>query len=150
MSVESDQCRAWLSVVKRLLGMGHQVGVIERRNRMNSLVLQDDDGIRPAGNPDECFYCHQKVGTPHKNDCVILNRKVKVRYTFEIEIEQPHSWDKQQIERHRNNGSWCADNAVSELDNYPGSCLCPVFHCEVLEIPDVPPFRKNKAGEVVP
>jgi hypothetical protein len=39
------------------------------------LVLPNDDGIRPAGNSDECFYCNQKIGTSHKEDCVCLQKK---------------------------------------------------------------------------
>ncbi len=33
------------------------------------LVDKNDDGIRPAGKPDQCFYCQQKVGSEHKKDC---------------------------------------------------------------------------------
>lgn len=118
---------------------------------MNPLVLPDDDGIRPAGEPDECLYCKQKVGTPHNSDCVILERKVKVRYSFEIEIEVPHSWTEDDIEWHRNMGSWCADNAINELtEASKGHCLCNSFHCEVLDIPEAEPYRKNKKGEIVP
>jgi len=116
------------------------------------IVLPDDDGIRPAGKPDECFYCRQKVGTPHKQDCVIPSRKVKVRYSFDIEIEVPWEWDKHMIEFSRGESSWCASNAIEELEKYESEsegCLCGVFDCEVLEIPDAPPYRKNQSGEVV-
>lgn len=115
-------------------------------------VLVDDDGIRPAGQPDECFYCNQKVGQPHKQDCVILNRKVKVRYSYEIEIEVPHFWDKETIEFHRNDSSWCADNSLDDIEEYSksrGGCLCGCFSAEVIEIPEAAPYRKNKNGEVV-
>lgn len=118
-------------------------------------VLVDDDGIRPAGQPDECFYCQQKVGQPHKPDCVILNRKVKIKYTYEIEVEVPHSWDKHDIEFHRNESSWCAGNSLDELNDYAekldkeGSCLCGCFSAEVIEIPEAAPYRRNKNGEVV-
>ena len=115
-------------------------------------VLIDDDGIRPAGQPDECFYCGQKVGQPHKLDCVILTRKVKIRYSYEIEIEVPHSWDKDTIEFHRNDSSWCAHNSLEELEEFgdkDNGCLCSYFSAEVLEIPDTAPYRRNKNGEVV-
>lgn len=116
-------------------------------------VLSNDDGIRPAGNQDECFYCNQKIGTPHKLDCIILNRKVKVRYTFDIEIEVPWSWNKYDIEFNRNDGSWCADNSIKELTqamyekNIKNNCLCNDFNCEVLEIPDKTPYRYKKNGK---
>ena len=117
------------------------------------LVLPNDDGIRPAGKPDECFYCGQKVGNPHLPECVILCRKVKVRYSYEIEIEVPWSWNKEDIEFHRNIGSWCADNTINEIEKYKrdnNCCLCHCFKAEVLEIPDALPYRKDKEGTVVP
>lgn len=69
-------------------------------------VLTNDDGIRPAGEPDECFYCHQKVGTPHREECVCVNKKVKVRAMIEYEVEVPFFWSKEDIEFHRNESSW--------------------------------------------
>ena len=43
------------------------------------LVLKDDDGIRPAGRPNQCFYCNQQVGKPHKQDCACLVTKERTR-----------------------------------------------------------------------
>ena len=105
-------------------------------------VLPNDDGIRPAGAQDECLYCGCKVGEFHKRDCVIVNKTVKVRYSFEIEIEQPHYWDKERIEDYHNNGSWCADNAIDELerDSVKNGCLCGRFTCEVVDMGDDKPF----------
>ena len=120
------------------------------------LVLSDDDGIRPAGKQDECLYCKQKVGEEHKYNCVILQRKVKVRYSYEIEIEVPWSWTEDEIDFHRNGSSWCCDNSLDELEelrtklNAENNCLCSVFNCEVIEIPDMKPFRKNNKEEIVP
>lgn len=115
------------------------------------LVIDDDDGIRPAGKPDVCFYCHRKVGEEHKKDCVCLYRKVKVKYTYEIEIEVPHFWGKHEIEFHRNESSSCADNTINELEIFAenNNCLCNFFKAEVLEIPEAKPYRKNKNNEVV-
>lgn len=118
------------------------------------LVLVDDDGIRPAGSPGACFYCHADVGTPHLCDCVILQRRVKVRYVFEIEIDVPHCWVAEDVEFNRNDSSWCADNAVDDVSDFLAAkgdgCLCNDFTCEVLVIPEAEPFRRNRAGEVVP
>lgn len=49
-----------------------------------TIVQVDDDGIRPAGKPDECFYCKQKIGTQHKSDCVMLTQRGKVRLNLEV------------------------------------------------------------------
>lgn len=115
------------------------------------LVLSDDDGIRPVGGPDKCTYCQQKVGEPHKHDCVILKKKVRLKYSFEVEVEMPYSWDESQILFNRNDGSWCADNALDELAKAKEEigCLCGVFEAEIVSMSDAPPFRKNDAGEIV-
>lgn len=93
-------------------------------------VTPDDDGIRPAGPPDACLYCKQKVGDPHLAECVTVKRTVVVRMTVEYEVDVPQSWDKEQIEFHRNEGSWCANNALDELAQLHDAesaetCLCP-------------------------
>lgn len=71
------------------------------------LVTVNDDGIRPAGEPDECFYCNQKVGQPHDRDCVIIKKRVRVVYTVEAIIEVPHSLDADQFMAFENHdGVW--------------------------------------------
>lgn len=110
-------------------------------------VTPDDDGIRPAGPPDACFYCLQPVGGLHAAGCVTLQRRVRVRYVIEMEIDVPYCWDAAMIEFHRNDSSWCANNVREDLDEHverlrsQGRCLCDDFRCEVLDVPDAPPFR---------
>jgi hypothetical protein len=82
---------------------------------------------RPAlPNAASCFYCQQPIGDSHKSDCVLVKRKVTVRMVVEYEIEVPAHWDKEQIEFHRNRGSWCSDNAMDELEQLQEAdgCLC--------------------------
>lgn len=31
---------------------------------------------RPAGAPDECFYCRSKMGAEHKDDCIIIDGRI--------------------------------------------------------------------------
>ncbi|HYE20102.1 MAG TPA: hypothetical protein VEA69_16760 [Tepidisphaeraceae bacterium] len=115
------------------------------------LVLPNDDGIRPAGPPDECFYCRQKVGTPHGPTCVCVTRRVKVRYTFEIEIDVPHHWDDDHVHFHRNESSWCATNGLDDVTNFvdrqqgANGCVCPWFKCEVVEEVDGTPRVREKS-----
>lgn len=98
-------------------------------------VLPGDDGIRPAGPQDACLYCRQKIGQEHGRDCVTITKKVRVRYSFELEIEVPHSWDKGQIEFVRGESSWCANNSFDELSAAFGgdNCACGSFKCDVLD-----------------
>jgi len=64
----------------------------EKMTQHFPLVVPGDHGIRPAGKPDECFYCSQRIGVPHKPDCVMVTKRVRVRYSFDIEIDVPHHW----------------------------------------------------------
>jgi hypothetical protein len=86
-----------------------------------------ENGPRPAGQPDECFYCHEAVGDDHKPTCVLRDRTVVMRYVFEVVIVVPEHWTKEDIEFHRNESTWCADNAVHvDLQRLAeGHCLCP-------------------------
>lgn len=116
--------------------------MIEEQNYLDEdgnppIVKEDDTGIRPAGKPDECFYCHSKVGERHKYDCVTVVKKVKMRATIEYETEVPVHWDKEMIEFKYNEGCWCADNIVDELKSYidylnkNGRCLCFCNQCKI-------------------
>jgi hypothetical protein len=86
-----------------------------------------ENGPRPAGKPDECFYCKKKIGELHKLDCVVRQKTVVVRATIEYTIVVPEHWDKDSIEFHRNTGSWCSSNAIGELYRIgvvEDSCMC--------------------------
>lgn len=80
---------------------------------------------RPASMNGTCFYCKQPIGAEHLHDCVLIERKVLVRAVIEYEIAVPADWTAEQIEFHRNDGSWCADNMIPELEALTESeCLC--------------------------
>lgn len=83
------------------------------------LVDPKDDGIRPAGKPDSCFYCKQRVGTIHGDDCVIVQKLVEHRITIKRPgrvftgswtFEEPYFWDEKFSVFHKNDSSWCAGN----------------------------------------
>mgnify|MGYP001611261027 CR=1 FL=1 len=107
-------------------------------------VVYNDDGIRPAGKPDECFYCRNKVGQSHSKNCVIVTKRIKLRYTIDVEINVPHFWTKETIEFHRNENGWCADNLISELEEFgeEKGCLCNYTTAEYVETVDDKPFRE--------
>ena len=84
-----------------------------------------DKAMRPASSERRCFYCQEPVGGTHKNDCVLVKRRVTIRMVVEYDVTVPAAWDADQIECHRNEGSWCADNAIQELEEaFRGSCMC--------------------------
>lgn len=111
------------------------------------VVLKDDYGIRPAGKPDECFFCHSKVGEEHKSNCAVIEKIVRVQYTYTIDIAVPHHWDAHNIEFHRNESSWCADNSIDDLVKYKekleneGECLCFRFNAKYISDVDDTPIR---------
>ena len=108
------------------------------------VVLENDDGIRPAGPPDECFYCHQHVGQPHTKDCVCVTKLVKIRYTFEVEVRVPHCWDAHDINFHRNKSSWCSSNALDDIQAYALDCACGCCTARFLEVVEDTPTRSVK------
>lgn len=81
-----------------------------------------------------CLYCQEKIGTPHKWECVIPQKWVLVRMTVDMPMQFPRSWDKDNIEFKLNESSWCADNIVDDLqtlvDN--GLDLCNITGFEYL------------------
>lgn len=98
-----------------------------------------DNGPRPAGLPDRCFYCRQQIGELHDNECVLLTREIMLKATILYRRDVPQTWDKGMIEFHFNEGAWCADNLVEDLEDFrqflEGSdgCLCPQVSIELVE-----------------
>lgn len=86
-------------------------------NDSNNWPLVDpfDDGIRLAGALDACFYCKQKVGEPHRRDCVIVTKLVRFRVTAEVDITVPHCWSDEQIREDVSNRSHDAYNFYDDV-----------------------------------
>ena len=117
-----------------------------------------DDGIRPAGKPDQCFYCRCPKGE-HADDCVCRQRTVVVKLTMDYVISVPAHWTRDDIEFHRNDSSFCYNNDLRDLGNWTddeGNCSCQAAHVEfvreatefdMLQLPTagVPEERKEAA-----
>jgi hypothetical protein len=90
-----------------------------------------------------CFYCSQPFGDPHRTDCVLVVRKIRVRATIEYGVSLPAHWDATMVEFSRNEASWCANNILDELqlvsDESKEGCLCSSTRFEVVSI-DAKPF----------
>lgn len=84
-------------------------------------VIIGDDGIRPKRPPDECFYCHQKVGQEHGRECAVIRKRVQYDVLYDNEVigtyttEVPCFWTKQDAEFHKNDSSWCAGNSFHNI-----------------------------------
>lgn len=132
-------------------------------------VDPNDDGIRPAGRPDECFYCRQRVGAEHGRECVIVTKRVEMRVLAKLpsgpvtglwQFDEPHYWSPDSSEFHKNESSWCAANFIVErgsesvtwdtVDAWPelsaleasGNCLCGGLSFEFVRVVDGTPRRK--------
>lgn len=123
-------------------------------------VLPDDDGLRPAGSPDRCFYCDSRVGGPHEDTCVTVTALVRYKILYEGRVvgkwirEDPWSWGAYECEFHKNDSSWCANNAVGEIEwNDPQvekivkdvhsegkACVCSLLTFEFDGVEDEGPF----------
>lgn len=112
-------------------------------------IVTPTRGPRPAGKPDECFYCRKKLGEKHRSDCVIIQKSVVVKMTLEVIIDVPRSWEKDSIEFRMNESSWCASSIIRDLNAWEarvdaeaeyapsgsgriGECLCPAFEGEFI------------------
>lgn len=97
--------------------------------RENTWIVKQDD-VRPARPDGTCFYCGVPVGGKHKYDCVIPQKSVIVDFTIRLPVLVPVFWDKEQIDFHYNESSWCADNLLSLIESWQeqtGCCLCGVM-----------------------
>lgn len=110
------------------------------------VVTEDDSGIRPAIDPQKCFYCDQSVGEPHKKDCVCVEKKVLYEYTFKIEKYVPHFWGNDLAEFHITGSSWCANNSIRDIEENSNrvGCLCEIFTAEFIEVLDSTPIANRK------
>lgn len=85
-----------------------------------------DNGVRPAGSPDHCFYCGICVaGQEHLPDCVMRQRTVVLRLEIEFVASVSDYWDEEQIHFHRNEGSYCTGNDIKDIARSCGYEVSP-------------------------
>ena len=93
-------------------------------------IVTPENGPRPAGGPDHCFYCGEPLGAEHKPDCVCRKKVVMVEVTITFPRVIPQGWDIEKNEFHMNESSSCQDNLIDfDLDRFraasgEGFCLC--------------------------
>ena len=90
-----------------------------------------------------CLYCSQEVGTPHNVDvCVLIQKKIKLKISFEIEDEIPAHWEDENIDFFYQEGSMCHDSFIDRLLERQKEraettgCMCGELEVEVLEVGD--------------
>lgn len=131
------------------------------------VVHKRDGGIRPAGEPNECFYCQRKIGQTHESTCVMVTKRVLLRVatldekiTGSWELDTPHSFEPEVIERMRNESSWCQNNifgsnvvwdqrgAIKKLETMARAhgCLCGKLRFTFVRVVDNTPRRELQDG----
>jgi hypothetical protein len=83
-----------------------------------SYLVTKENGVRPAGKQDECFYCHQKLDEEHKADCVLRRRTVVVKSTLEHVISVPEDWNEEEINFYLNESSSCTSNHAERIKSF--------------------------------
>lgn len=65
-----------------------------------------------------------------------MSQTFKVRMTVEYEVQRPDDWDENLLDFQLNEGSWCGDNAFTDIKEFAekeGKCLCSIAEFEVIE-----------------
>lgn len=98
-----------------------------------------ENGPRPAGRPDYCFYCNEPIGNDHRPDCVCRKRTIVLELKTEVVIDVPEHWHESMIDFYYNESSHCTDNLLQLLvkrysltgDGEPGPypCSCGNSEC---------------------
>jgi hypothetical protein len=89
-------------------------------------IVSKEYSERPARPDGTCFYCSAPIGTEHKLGCVIRQKTVVIEMRITLCIDVPEDWTADNIEFHRNMGSWCTSNAIHEIEHAEEyrNCLC--------------------------
>lgn len=112
--------------------------------------------MRPASKENRCFYCLQPVGAHHNDDCVLVRKRIRVRWTMELDIlNVPAHWSKSDIHFHYNEGTSCKTNVIQTLArhfliwNNDGPCACNLGEIEYLRDEGKPFLVENTQGGVI-
>lgn len=91
-------------------------------------VVDDIVTDQHADQGGRCRFCPAVIGERHSAQCLIPQRPVRIRMIVEYTVLAPVVWGAEEINFHRNDSSWCADNAIRELMEAfgpdRGVCMC--------------------------
>lgn len=113
-----NYCNRALSFIRRKklvitdyesLGLGGGEGYVSmwtkqpscKQNLMEVISMKftvTEKAQRPAQMNGTCFYCDQPIGSEHKQECVLIKKRVRLLTTIEFETVFPAHWDKSQCE----------------------------------------------------
>ncbi len=90
------------------------------------------DNVPPRGKPGECFWCHAKMGEPHKYECSTITKPVEVAITITGVIDVPISWDAEMIELHMNRKGNCINNQLDYIQR-DAMCFCGLYEAKYIQ-----------------
>ena len=108
---------------------------------MTTKFIVTEKAQRPARMDGTCFYCDQKIGEMHRNDCVLVKVRIEVVASIKYETEMPAHWKKKDFEFSRNDGTWCGSNVIGEIERHKAEsngCLCGATHIQFMETKSAP------------
>jgi len=105
------------------------------------IVRVEDDVILPDLWKSRCG-CQSRIGDPHKSDCVCVVKKVRLKLEIMVEVDVPHFQEKEDIEFHYGESSWCANNIIDWMESHitkDQECLCDRTKVNFVETVDETP-----------
>lgn len=65
----------------------------------------------------------------------MLKQTKTIRITIDLPMEFSADWDNEMIEFNLNDGCYCSDNLIGELQNYSrrNGCICRITTCKVID-----------------
>src|SRR5215813_8134156 len=97
-----------------------------------SFKVTKENGPRPTGLPDKCFYCGRSTGQDHEESCACRQRTVILRFSVEIltVVGAGDAYTSQFITERFNNSTWCKSNALPLIERASeDDCLCGIASC---------------------
>ncbi len=96
--------------------------------RQDHWLVTPDHGPRPAGPPDQCFYCQQPLGAEHGAECVLRQKTVRLTLHIPVVVAVPEYWETDDIEFYYGQSSHCLSSFVGKLarweERHKNRCLC--------------------------
>lgn len=107
-----------------------------------NIVTEDHSRGRQRG--DRCFYCPAPIGQKHHDECVVPDKRVRLRVELEFDVLMPATFTNDDITFNPLGSSSCFDNillkhVVHDPDELPfTSCSCSAVRCvSIIENGDV-------------
>ena len=113
------------------------------------VVLSDDVALNPLTRC--CIACDSPIGDPHALTCSAVGRKVRIRYTFDVEVVVPCRMSDAEVLQRRKSHDWCGSAALREIavGAAKTGCACALIDIESVETVSADPVQAPGTTAVV-